>query len=398
MISERNNLLALLAGKTPDFIPHFNMGFSNEKAIHTLLPSSCYDERTFYIPSDDPPMQTFPQTPRDHTSREKALQFAGTLNIPCIGVGNGGVTPFGHGGPAEIMPRVIERQKHYKILQYEGGHKRKIMYNPVSIQYYDFPLQQKSDLQNLTLPDMKDDHRFRDVEADADFIKAAGFIPTASVQGFFSGIHNSFMAMDETLMNLLLQPHYMRKVVDKLAEMNMQAVDAVMERGVEMIDVCDDLGNRDGLLISPELFKTFFLPFYKDLCSHIHKRGGWIHFHSHGNIEKLLPMFIEAGFDMVNPFDLLEIPQVLDLMEKFGDDMIFVGGLDSSFMYWDVEKQTRHLHSLVPRYVERCKKGYALMTHNLSADLGKTRFYQLMELIVQVSGRQGKTSPAQINH
>ena len=49
---------------------------------------------------------------------------------------------FGHGGPGEIQPVVIERTKDYRILQYEGGHKRRINNNPYSIRYYDFPVRE----------------------------------------------------------------------------------------------------------------------------------------------------------------------------------------------------------------------------------------------------------------
>ncbi len=386
-MNERENLIAMLSGQKPDFIPHFNMGFNNEKAIHTLLSSDCYDERTFYIPSDHPPMEAFPRRPRSSSSRLKAVNFAKTLLTPCIGVGDGGVTPFGHGGPAEIQPRVIERSDSYKVLQYEGGHKRKILYDPVSIQYFSFPLKEQSDLQELVLPDMSDDLRYRDVREDAKFFKKEGFIPTASIQGFFSGIHNSFMSMEDTMINLLLEPDFIHAVTNRLVSMNMEAVEQVMERGVEIINICDDLGNRDGLLISPQLFETFFLPHYRTLCSAVHEKGGWVHFHSHGNIEEMMPLFLNAGFDMINPFDLQEVPQVLDLMKKYGDRIIFAGGIDSSFLYWHPDHQFEHLNYWLPRYTEACERGYALMTSNLSADLGKEKFGQTMKLISDMTNR-----------
>jgi len=84
-----------------------------------------------------------------------------------VGVGKGGVFPFGHGGPGEIQPQVIEQTPEYRILQYEGGHKRRINKNPHSIRYFDFPLKTEDDLDRLDLPDMRDPQHYRDIEADA---------------------------------------------------------------------------------------------------------------------------------------------------------------------------------------------------------------------------------------
>lgn len=325
-MSNRDDLFKVLSGEKPDRIPCIHFGFWDEKAMHKLAPPDCYDENTLSLPSDNPPCITYSKEPRTRESRNRAVRMAQHLDTAAIGVGKGGVTSFGHGGPAEIQPVVIERTDQYKILQYEGGHKRRVNFDPHSIRYYNFPIKKEEDLENLKLPDMKNRERFADIEEDSRAFKEAGFVPTASIQGFFAGLHNSFMDFQDTMINLLDKPDFMKRFTAILAEMSFDAIEMVMDRGVEIIDICDDLGNADGLLISPDMVRRFFLPWYEKLVRVVHKRGGYVHLHSHGNISPVLPDFVSIGIDIINPFDWEENPDLPELVKTYGDRIIFCGG------------------------------------------------------------------------
>jgi hypothetical protein len=325
-VSNRDDFLLLMRGGRPGVIPCAHFGFWDERAMHKLAPHDCWDENTLSDPSDDPPRDRFSSEPRTSESRERAIRMARHLDTAFIGVGKGGVTAFGHGGPGEIQPEVVERGPSYKILHYEGGHRRMVHYDPHSVRYYDFPVRGPADLERLELPDMREAARFQDVAADARAFKNAGFVPTGSIQGFFSGIHNSFMEFAPTLENLLLEPAFMRRLTERLARMSLDAAKMYLERGVEVIDVCDDLGNADGLLISPALFADFFLPWYKELARIVHARGGWVHLHSHGNIAPVMDQLVAAGIDIINPFDWHENPDLPGLVRRWGDRVVVCGG------------------------------------------------------------------------
>ncbi len=321
-----------MRGGRPKRIPCAHFGFWDERAMHKLAPADCWDENTLSEPCDDPARDHFSCAPRTAESRERAIRMARHLDTVFIGVGKGGVTTFGHGGPGEIQPEVVERspahvRPAFKVLRYEGGHKRMVRYDPHSIRFFDFPIQVPGDLERLRLPDMRDESRFSDVAEDARTFREAGFVPTGSIQGFFSGIHNSFMEFTTTLQNLILEPDFMECLTDRLARMSLDAVAMYLERGVEVINVCDDLGNADGLLISPRLFDKFFLPWYVELVRVVHARGGWVHLHSHGNIAQLLDQLASTGIDIINPFDWNENPDLPGLLHKYGDRVVFCGGL-----------------------------------------------------------------------
>ena len=103
-MSNRDDLFKVLSGEKPERIPCVHFGFWDEKAMHKLAPADCYDENTLSILSDDPPAVNYSNEPRTRESRNRAVRMAQHLDMAAIGVGKGGVTSFGHGGPAEIQP------------------------------------------------------------------------------------------------------------------------------------------------------------------------------------------------------------------------------------------------------------------------------------------------------
>ncbi|NOY10148.1 MAG: hypothetical protein GXP33_15045 [Spirochaetes bacterium] len=337
-MSNREDFLRVLNGEKPERIPLITSGFWSERAIHKFAPSKCYDENIYYLPSDDPPEKTFSNEPRNEQSRRRAVNMAEYMDMATIGVGKGGVFPFGHGGPGEIQPVVIERTDQYKIVEYEGGHKRRIDFYPHAIKYFDFPVKEEGDMEKLELPDMSDPDRFKDIQEDSKYFKDAGFVPTGSIQGFFSGIHNSFMDFSTTMMNLVLKPDFMKKFTRILAEISLKAAEMYLERGVEVIDVCDDFGTAEGLLLSPELIRKYFIPWYEELAHLIHKYGAFLHLHSHGNIGSIMPDIIAAGVDIVNPFDRAENPNLTDLVKKYSGKVVFCGGMVGDLYRYSIDK------------------------------------------------------------
>lgn len=368
MMSNRDDLMAVLAGRKPDRIPFIPIGFWDEKTMHKLTPEDCYDENTSSGPSDDPPRDRFSAEPRTQESRERAVRMARHVDMATIGAGKGGVFPFGHGGPGEIQPVVIERTAEYKILEYEGGHRRKHGYNPHSVRYYNFPVRDERDMETLELPDMKNPRRFQDIEPDCRLFKESGFASTGCIQGFFSGVHNSFMDFPDTMVNLLLKPQLMKRLVEVLARMSLDAVAMLLDRGVEIINVCDDLGNADGLLMSPALFRGFFLPWYEQLVDSVHQRNGYLHLHSHGNIAPILPDLVSIGVDIINPFDWDENPDLPELIEEFGKKIVFCGGCIGD-LYRHSREEVEHAVRRACSLASISERGYILSISGITEDL-----------------------------
>ncbi|MBL8130872.1 MAG: methyltransferase [Anaerolineae bacterium] len=89
-----------------------------------------------------------------------------------------------------------------------------------------------------------------------------------------------------------------------------------------------DFGTQRGPFISVQAYRKLFKPFHIIVNGWIHQNTRWKTFiHSCGSVYQLIPDFIEAGFDIINPVQTgaaeME-PQ--RLKDQFGDRLVFWGG------------------------------------------------------------------------
>jgi uroporphyrinogen-III decarboxylase len=90
----------------------------------------------------------------------------------------------------------------------------------------------------------------------------------------------------------------------------------------------DDSGTQRGEFISPDLWAEMILPHYRKLCDWIHQHTAWkTFFHSCGSVYRLMPHFIEAGIDILNPVQISAANmEPARLKREFGDRLVFWGG------------------------------------------------------------------------
>lgn len=108
--------------------------------------------------------------------------------------------------------------------------------------------------------------------------------------------------------------------------------DVVGNRVTAVLVTGTDFGQQQGPFISPRAYRALYQPYHSRMNEWIHANTGWKTFiHSCGSIMKLIPDFIEAGFDILNPVQCSAAdmePSVLK--ELFGDRITFWGaGVDT---------------------------------------------------------------------
>ncbi|HLA41281.1 MAG TPA: uroporphyrinogen decarboxylase family protein [Candidatus Glassbacteria bacterium] len=376
-MSDLTDMLAVLAGEKPERFPYTPMGHWNRRACVKLLPAGCFDDNIYHLPAE-----CYDGRPRSEASRRVAVNYARFMEVSSLGVGKGGAMPFGHGGPAEIMGELVSREGDVEVWQFEGGSRRLYRFNPYSVQYgHRFPIQSPEDLDRLDLPDPRDPSRWQDVAPDAQAFTEAGVLPAAKIMGFFSGIHNNFFEFQKLMLALIDDPTFVRRLTARLAEWSLACVEEVLRRGVRLIEICDDLGTLEGLLISPEMFRDFFLPWYRRLFELCHSSGAFVHMHSHGNIAAVVPMLVEAGVDILNPFDPRENPRLEELVERFSGRVVLCGFVPSDYYLYERDEDIEALFARAAALGRKCRRGYILMEHGFPEELSPSRFRLILDLV-----------------
>ncbi|HTS19554.1 MAG TPA: uroporphyrinogen decarboxylase family protein [Verrucomicrobiae bacterium] len=95
---------------------------------------------------------------------------------------------------------------------------------------------------------------------------------------------------------------------------------------VDAVQVVDDWGSQNALLISPTLWRGFFKPLYKDYCDLAHAHGKYVLMHSDGSIREILPDLIEIGVNAINA--QIFCMSIEELAENFAGKICFWGEID----------------------------------------------------------------------
>jgi hypothetical protein len=136
----------------------------------------------------------------------------------------------------------------------------------------------------------------------------------------------------EWYMSTVLRPDYIHEIFEKQTEIAIDNFAKIYQRIGNQIDavfICGtDFGTQVSTFCSPQDFKDLYLPYYKKINNWMHKNTGWKSFkHSCGAVETFMPLFIEAGFDIINPVQISATGmEPRHLKDVYGKDLVFWGG------------------------------------------------------------------------
>lgn len=136
----------------------------------------------------------------------------------------------------------------------------------------------------------------------------------------------------EWYMSAVSRPDYVYKVFEgqcEIALQNLEKIHSVVGERITAIFMSGtDFGMQTRPLISPKTYRSLYMPFHKILNDWVHQHTTWkIFIHCCGSIVPLIPDFISAGFDILNPVQTSAAgmdPQVLK--DRFGSQLTFWGG------------------------------------------------------------------------
>ena len=125
---------------------------------------------------------------------------------------------------------------------------------------------------------------------------------------------------------------YVHAIFEKQCEIALQNINTLIDLFGDLVQAAfitgTDFGTQRGPFISVNAYRDLFKPFHRQVNDLIHRRSNWKTFiHSCGSVYALIPDFLDAGFDILNPVQCsatdMEAPR---LKHEFGDRFVFWGG------------------------------------------------------------------------
>ena len=173
------------------------------------------------------------------------------------------------------------------------------------------------------------------IQADKGTILSApgtGFGDIALVPAMWMKETPGIRDVEEWYVSTAMRRDYVYKVFEAQCEIALKnlrlLIDTLGDKVQAVFTTGTDFGTQNGLFISPNAYRDLFKPFHKTINEFIHKNSNWkIFIHSCGSVIELIPEFIDAGFDILNPVQCSAAgmdPQ--KLKDEYGKDLIFWGG------------------------------------------------------------------------
>ncbi len=128
--------------------------------------------------------------------------------------------------------------------------------------------------------------------------------------------------------------------------------------GIKNFIITDDMAYKGRPLVPPRDWETLLLPRYRKFTEKVHGLGGRVILHSDGQVEPLIPLFIQAGFDALQALEPAAGVDIFRVLNQYKQELMFIGNIDVSDLLvygspQDVTNQTKrilaHAHRLHAR-------------------------------------------------
>ena len=149
-----------------------------------------------------------------------------------------------------------------------------------------------------------EDFDFSPIPSQVQAIKAKDMVVSAGHVGLGYQMHNMLRGNEKALYDVC-DESYMAAFTKKLGDFTFAYLEALLQAGAGGIEVLrgdDDVGTMDRLMISPEMWRRYYKPLWREAIRIIHAYGAKFWFHSCGHIRPLWEDLIEIGVDCWNPF------------------------------------------------------------------------------------------------
>jgi hypothetical protein len=173
-----------------------------------------------------------------------------------------------------------------------------------------------------------------------------------------------------------------------------QDLDVKLSRALEILDkgyvfdgvwLFGDLAHEADLFFSCEFYERYLFGFHKEICYFFASHGIPTILHSDGNISKIIPLLIKAGFRALHPVQYSAGLNIIDLKRRYKNEIAFFGNFDIDTLRFPREA----LKDIMLERLDVCKEGGGYI-FGLDGPIGpKTRMedYEFVLDLVKEYGR-----------
>jgi uroporphyrinogen decarboxylase len=164
----------------------------------------------------------------------------------------------------------------------------------------------------------------------------------------------SLVGPEEIFFMLYDEPDLIHEMMEKWFEIADAASAYYQEHvTIDMLAFGEDISYNNGLLISPDMIRTFLFPYYKRLYDNIKKRNidqdrhVYFYVDTDGNLDDVIPLYKEIGVDVIAPMEVASGCDPVELRKQH-PDIVLMGGIDKRVIAKTKEDIDAFLEHVIP--------------------------------------------------
>ena len=165
------------------------------------------------------------------------------------------------------------------------------------------------------------------------------------------GTLREFMGVEELLMAFCEEPELIHEMMDYLTDFWIAIYERVLKDvQIDHIHMWEDMSGKQGPLISPAMFREFLMPNYQRIAAFAKKNDiAVFSIDTDGNMDILMPLLKESGFNLILPFEVQAGCDVVELKKQY-PDLCLYGGIDKRALAISKEEIDRELDRIDELY------------------------------------------------
>jgi len=223
----------------------------------------------------------------------------------------------------------------------------------------------------------------RDIEDVVESFQQRFFVPFG-VLGPFEYARHIYGGLDKVLPAMMKEPSTISYIFRKVAEFASKVASAYLKAGVDAVWVYDDVAYANGPFFSPKSYRDLLMQAHAVVCEPFRAKGLPAILHTDGDVRKLIPHFLEAGFTVLQPLEAKANLDVRLLKAEYGKRMSFMGNIDARVLSTnDIAAVERELRSKIN--LAGVGGGYVVGSdHSVPPDVSLSTYDQFVKLAKEV--------------
>jgi len=194
---------------------------------------------------------------------------------------------------------------------------------------------------DLALPDPHDPVQYQQiVTARKAFPDTALFCLILSP---FEHLFANLRLQDGTSLDIYDHPKLLHGFLERVTAVILAQVQHVCALGIDVLYLAGDLCGSRGPIIAPRHIEEYAFAYMEPLVQAAHDAGLPVFYHTDGALGDILPMFVEHGFQGVNPLQY-HLNDLAAFKRKYGNALALYGGLDNCYAIPDGTPESVRAH------------------------------------------------------